>query len=416
MRRLTEQDRADLVDLDTIAFVGDPDAMSVEEASEHIDLSRSYGAEHPDTPGRLAGLYSSFELHVRVPGNAADGTRLVPVNGLTWVGVDPDMRRRGVLSAMMRHYLQDARDRGDAIVALHASEAGIYGRYGFSVASLDVGYTLGRGTTFTAPASVVEAADATRTAFVRRTDADEFAARCQDLDRRSPALGTVVVPDALARHYLRDRPASRRGKEPRRAIVASRDGQDVGVAVFRRTADWERSGPNGSVNVHHLAAVDAGAMLALGRRLVDMDLMGKTVFSGRGLDDPLLAWTPARSASIEIGDALWLRPVDVAGMLTARGYAAPARVTLGITDTTLEHNTGTWLLDIDDEGVAECTRTDTVPDVECDVDVLGELYLGLRGPAALAATGRLGERTPGTIRALAAALATGTGPIGGTSF
>ena len=37
------------------------------------------------------------------------GARQVPCAGLTWVGVHPDHRRQGVLTAMLRHHLEQVR-------------------------------------------------------------------------------------------------------------------------------------------------------------------------------------------------------------------------------------------------------------------------------------------------------------------
>ena len=101
----------------------------------------------PDGPDDLhAGIYGVRPMEMSLPGGA-----LVPIAGLTWVGVHPDARRRGVLSAMMTDHLTRTHDAGTAISALHASEAAIYGRFGYGIAVLTHQVDLGRGTTFTAP-------------------------------------------------------------------------------------------------------------------------------------------------------------------------------------------------------------------------------------------------------------------------
>ena len=81
----------------------------------------------PDGPTDLhAGIYGVRPMEMSLPGGA-----VVPIAGLTWVGVHPDSRRRGVLAAMMTDHLTRTRDAGTAISALHASEAAIYGRFGY---------------------------------------------------------------------------------------------------------------------------------------------------------------------------------------------------------------------------------------------------------------------------------------------
>ncbi|WP_052466666.1 GNAT family N-acetyltransferase [Mobilicoccus massiliensis] len=419
IRQLTSADAEAADTLDTYAFVGDPSLETAEHNTSELDWDRTFGAEHPDLPGRLAGLYTSYDLRVRVPGASCDGgTRAVPVDGLSWVAVHPDVRRRGVLAAMIRRHLETARERGAAIAGLHASESGIYGRFGYGVASHDISYTLGRGTEFSVPESVSAEADRTTTHLLLDVDDDEIARRACDVDAASSMLGEVALPYRLARRYLRDTPEGRRGREPMRGLVAVRDGRDVGMTFFSRKTSWgDDAGPGGTVTVHHLCAVDPAAMLALGRRLVDMDLMARTEFAGRGLDDLLLVWAGSvRSRKVRVRDALWLRPVDVGSMLAARGYAAALDVVLEVTDPTCEWNRGAWRLVVDEHGEATCERTRREAGVHLDVDVLGEMFLGLRGPAALAASGRLREHTLGAVAAMTRAFATGVLPIGGVGF
>src|SRR5260370_23213151 len=57
----------------------------------------------------------------------------------------PATGRGGVMSSMMGRQLADVRDRGEPLAILWASEAVIYGRYGYGRASWHLGFTLRRG-------------------------------------------------------------------------------------------------------------------------------------------------------------------------------------------------------------------------------------------------------------------------------
>jgi GNAT superfamily N-acetyltransferase len=59
--------------------------------------------------------------NVSVPGG------VVPAAGVTGVAVLPTHRRRGILTSMMRHILDDLRDR-EPVSMLWAAEGAIYGR------------------------------------------------------------------------------------------------------------------------------------------------------------------------------------------------------------------------------------------------------------------------------------------------
>lgn len=99
-----------------------PTKPELAHARAVLELDRSLAAfDGPDMVGTAAAL--SFQLSV--PGGAA------AVAGVTAVSVLPSHRRRGILSGLMHRQLADIRDRGEAIAALFATEAGIYGRYGY---------------------------------------------------------------------------------------------------------------------------------------------------------------------------------------------------------------------------------------------------------------------------------------------
>ena len=81
-----------------------------------VDPSRFYAAFVADEPVATAG---SFAFSMAVPG------RVVPVAGVTWVGVLPTARRRGLLRALMERQLTDLHASGTSVAALWASEGAI---------------------------------------------------------------------------------------------------------------------------------------------------------------------------------------------------------------------------------------------------------------------------------------------------
>src|SRR5262249_51159202 len=88
--------------------------------------ARFHGAWDGDT---IVGGTGAFPLELTIPGG------VLPTCGTTTVGVLPTHRRRGILSQLMRAHVDDAHERGEPLAALWASEASIYGRYGYGVAS-----------------------------------------------------------------------------------------------------------------------------------------------------------------------------------------------------------------------------------------------------------------------------------------
>ena len=79
----------------------------------------------------IVGGAGAYLFDTTVPGGAQVATA-----GVMAVGVLPTHRRRGVLTAIMRRQLADAHERGEPIAMLYAAEGGIYGRFGYGLASL----------------------------------------------------------------------------------------------------------------------------------------------------------------------------------------------------------------------------------------------------------------------------------------
>src|SRR5688572_14356428 len=102
----------------------DPDGES--RLRSLIDLSQAWAA----FDGRhIVATAGSYNLEIAVPGGS------LPMAGLTIVTVRPTHRRRGLLRELIRLHLEDASRRGVAISGLWASEAPIYGRFGYGIAS-----------------------------------------------------------------------------------------------------------------------------------------------------------------------------------------------------------------------------------------------------------------------------------------
>ncbi|HET8970057.1 MAG TPA: GNAT family N-acetyltransferase, partial [Candidatus Nanopelagicales bacterium] len=359
---------------DHLVWFDEPDNLSTDEQLVGVPPEQRFAADRPGAePGTYPGIYGVRPMQLSVP--AATGGRLVPMAGLTWVGVHPDHRRRGVLSAMVRHHLEQTHREGVALSCLHASEPVIYGRYGYGLASQSATLSVGRGATFTAP-GLDQDARAVETRLATETG-DDLVSRTRECELRVAAAlpGSVVGDEGFYRAVLRETPEKLRGKEPRRMLFASRDGVDVGLAAFRRLHKWEQHRPQGTVEVAALLGEPA-VRLALLRRLVDLDLMATVKLPEVAVDDPIWQWVGPRSAGDVIpADNLWVRIVDLPAALPLRSYAAACDVVVDVVDPHAPWQAGRWRIVVaDGEGRAE--RTDADADTELPVAALGAAYLG----------------------------------------
>lgn len=409
-------DPSRFVATDNLVWFTEPDDLGIEEALAGLPPQGRFAASIPgETLDTHSGIYGVRPMWLSVPGEAGV-PQVIPVAGLTWVGVHPDHRRQGVLTAMMRDHFQRSRESGVAVSILHASEPVIYGRFGYGLASLEHAVTLTKGTTLTAPG--LEDAAAATTCQIDTASDPVVLERLRTVQEHfmNSTVGMVVGEAGFYQEEWRDRPHDRRGTEPLRVLFARRDGQDVGAVLLRRSHRWERARPTGRATAEALYG-DAAARLALLRRLVDLDLAGVVELGGIGIEDPLLAWLPGpRGASaLETYDNLWVRLVDLPAALTARGYAADADLVLEVADTTAPWNAGRWRFVVQ-AGTAQVDRTDAAPDVSLVTDLLGAVYLGGRNLLALHEAGVLTQHRGGAVRELWQAIRTDRPPTAAIEF
>jgi predicted acetyltransferase len=370
-------------------------STSAERESERVilDDARMFGAYDGDL---LVGTTVGLPLHMTVPGSTLD------VCGVTGVGVLPTHRRRGILSALMRHQLADLHERGAQPVAgLWATEPQIYPRYGFGFASRSLGIEVPRERAQLQP---VPGAEDVSLRYVSPGDMGAVAAHV--FDREVSGRPGAFRRDARWwRRAAQDPAEGRDGASELRGVVAECSGEVVGYALFRTRGKWTPTGPHGTVMVKELYAADAASYARVMEFVLNQDLMAVTQLRNRPVDDPLLDMlADPRRASMDINDALWIRLVDVDRALAARRYEVPVDVVLRVDDRVCPWNSGCWRVTGDREK-ATCERVDAEPDLDVAIDDLGAVYLGGRSLARLAAAGRVREHRPGSVEQASLAFA-----------
>lgn len=350
-----------------------------------LEMDRGLLAVAPD--GRPVGTAAAYSFELTLPGR----TR-VPVAGVTAVGVLPSHRRRGVLSAMMRQQLADVRARGEFLSVLLASEARIYGRFGYGPATSTARLTVPRHrAAFAVPRARATAgapatgADSGSVEVLRRADCGEILEAVYDRYRRAQpgalsrpprwwALGAGHPPVSPAPRYV--------------AVHRDADGAADGYASYSL-------GEQSTLTVDETIAVDDAVFTALARYVLGHDLVSKVVFRHVPPEHPLRRQLADLRAG-EIGghdDWLWVRLLDVPRALTARGWLTDGELVLDVDDPFLDEH-GRYLLTVRD-GKADCVPTDRRPDLSLDVRDLGSVYLGGTAPSTLVRAGHIRAHHPG---------------------
>jgi predicted acetyltransferase len=361
-----------------------------------IEIDRTLVARRD---GEVVGTAGIQTRQLAVPG------AVVPAAHVTMVSVAPPARRRGILTAFMARLFEDARAAGEPVAVLWASEARIYQRFGYGFAAGSLSITIDRNeVALTVPAT-----------GGRLREADPASLRA-DLVKLYDEVypGRPGWSERAERHWsfrLADLKEWRHGAAELRAVVHSDDSGTIdGYALWRPLRRWGDTGPAGEVRVIEHVATNPQAYLALWNYLMSIDLTRTVTMWFASPDEPLLhAVSDPQRLDGRLGDALWLRVLDVPAALAARRYAVEVDTVIEVTDPEVPANSGRWRLTGSPTG-ASCVSTMDEPDLGCGVRALGATYLGGTSLATLAGTGQVVEHRPGAIAQADAALRWYPGP------
>ena len=362
----------------TSVFGDEPRDEELERQRKMLVRDRFYAAYEGELP---VGTAADFPFRLTVPGGE------LAAGGVTWVAVLPSHRRQGVLTQLMRKELDDLHARGEPLAVLWASEAAIYGRFGYGTAAPH--YDMDADSSRFALRD-----DPGRRGRVRMVPLDEAVEPCMHVYERV----RPNVPGFIGRTRewwqtgrLADPEQWRRGASPKYVAVIELDGEPAAYAIYRVKSEWEGGFSKGSVRVVEALAATTPAERELWRFLFGIDL---TVGVDSRLDpsSPLfLMVVDARSLRLRASEGLWLRIVDVEGALGGRSYATDDAIVVELSDDFCPWNAGRWRLG------REVVRTDEPAELELDVSDLACVYLGAFDFSRLAAAERVRELKDGAL-------------------
>lgn len=351
-RLLDPTDRAAMggwIDADNRGFHhARPQATQVELERRIFAERRVQGVYDPTsaTPGIPVATVSGWPTGLSVPGG-----RSIDAWAVSSVTVAPTHRRRGIARALMEAELRNAAAAGAAVAALTATEATIYGRFGYApatrAASLRIDRRRAHWTGPDAPGRVhvvdpdalIDQAPAIARRAVARTPGE--------IDRW-PMLFEQVLGTAD--------PESERSRSIRALRYDDERGQAQGFATFRVTRDPDHPGV---LHVGFFAAATDDAERALWRAIIEHDFITEVRALLRSVDEPLpwLLEDPRAVAVDAVVDHLWVRVLDPLAALSGRRFGGAGTLTLEVADP-LGYAAGTFEIDASADGRAEVRRVD----------------------------------------------------------
>jgi predicted acetyltransferase len=363
-----------------------------------LEQGRTVGAFVED---QLVGTADAVTSGLTLPGGTIVGHAAI-----THVGVLPSFTRKGVATDLMFHQLHDVAARGETVATLRASEATIYERYGYGVAS---------------SSQTVEVQ--TARAELRPGVGAGGPVRLLDAERVWDVLPRIYTENRPSRPGTIDRPdvwwqgvrlRSESSPQPWYVAVHGEPGAETGFARYRPidTDKWFVSDQR-TIAVEDFFAPDTNAYLGLLRFLLGLDLIDRVVFWMMPVDDPL-PWLllDRRAARVTAThDETWLRVVDVEKALSARQYAGDGDVIVAVDDPLLPRSSITLAIT-----AAGGEQTDRRPQLRVGVAGLAAVLLGGATWHSLAVAGLAHAEDPAVLAAADRLFAVREAPHAGFFF
>src|SRR5690606_91943 len=274
----------------------EPTPEALAQMRESIAGRRNVGVFEPDAPGGAwpVATVNSWVTPLTVPGGE------VPMWAISSVTVSGTHRRRGIARNLLEGELRAAASAGVPIAGLTASEATIYGRYGFAPA-----VPVARVTIDTRRAGWNHVEAAGRVEYV---DKETLAAELAAVHERSRSGRSGQIPGWAGR--WRRAAGLAEGDTAAASVRGVRhvdaDGAVTGAMAY--TLSEVPGAFRSALDIRHLAAETPEALRALWRFAVQHDLVDRVSVDLRPVDDPI-TWLVAdqRAVEVRVHDHGWLR-------------------------------------------------------------------------------------------------------------
>ncbi len=325
IRSLRDVDPADVVRQDERGFSFRYGAATPVALADLADMDGWVAVDG----GEAVGFVGLRDFELTVP-----GPRPLAASGVTWVSVAASHRRQGVAAELMGLAHETTAAAGRPVAVLTASEAAIYRRFGYGVATTR--YTVRidrRGARFDAGLED-DVAGRGRCRYVRAGEVTELcrpayeryrAARAGAVSRRDPWWKRVLIDPA-----------------PQWVVHEDASGVVDGFARYTVEQVWDHGHPAHRLVLDDLVSATATGQEALWRLLLGIDLVGPIDFELFDGADPL-PWQLDDPRAVRIIDerhALWVCPLDAVAALAGRGYSGRGRVVLDVEGTVLAVDAG----------------------------------------------------------------------------
>lgn len=340
-------------------------------------------AVEPKTTGVFPPHYAAALVTQASQVNA--GARMINCELINALVVRPMHKRQGLSRALLTRRLQELHAAGVPLAALSATDAQLYERYGFGVATHCCGVEVDtRGLAMApqvplAPGTVEPCSPADIAPYYQDiTTAFAQAGQGRFLHRRQDKawnLGISEGPEAAADKAVR--------------VLAYIDeaGTPAGFASYKCVGSEGKK----TIKLLQLCGIAPAIELRLWQELFNIELSNRLTWGGSYPGDlvPLALNNPRAWQQKSRTDSVWLRILDAPAALQARGYTTAGELVLDISDP-LHLVDNSYLLTVrDGHADVSAAANHPAPRLKLSVGALSQLYFGAVTVMDLNAVGKV---------------------------
>lgn len=334
--------------------------------------------------GQIVGTGGADQYVLTVPGGNTIG-----MAGIMGMGTLPTHKRKGIFSSVINKLHSQAKERGDVIAGLWASQSLLYTRFGYGLSTLREDWTINTNHT----KLLKQKKESIRFELVDKEKAlieipkiyDTFR-KCQNgaTDRTEGYWNYILYEDDSAKY-------NKSGNCGFFFVLAYKDNKPSGYAIynFNKESGVAHEDDKGTLDVQEIISTDKETNIALWHYIFGIELVEEIKINQRAPGDPLyLMLENPRKLKRETIDGLWVRIVDPIKMLEKRKYNSEGNITICIAGQNQKDIEGTYSIETDGTNT-EVKKVNKKPDISMKASDLSSIYFGAVSPGEYFQAGNL---------------------------
>jgi predicted acetyltransferase len=320
---------------------------------------------------QIVGTGGADKYSITVPGGST-----LNMAGIAYMGTLPTHKRKGVFTSMMNKLHSQAKDRGDSVAGLWASQSLLYSRFGYGLATIREDWQINTNhTKLSTPKN-----DSVRLKLVDKKTALKEIPKVYDTYRKCQN-GATDRTQGYWNYLLYEDDNSKYNKSGDSGfffVIAYKGNNPSGYAFynFNKESGVAHEDDKGSLMVQEIISIDNDTNNALWHYVFGVELIEDITFNRRAPNDPLyLMLENPRKLKRDTIDGLWVRIIDPISMLEGRSYNHKGKITINLSGQNQKDIEGNYLIDTDGTNT-EVKKVTNKADIYMRPSDLSSIYFG----------------------------------------